>query len=195
MGGILLRDATVAACERLAVTLRAHLATKLAAAADVGLYLPAPDADAYYLTGETVRAVLQQQPVIVVIEQLRSARYDDEDQLSGDGVHRQIWRILPLRVRLLFAETSGYEPLVLATLGGRVQTRAEWMLHRARRYGGAIGEALLERAQDDYAVERIQLRSDWVGEVQPAPDSKTRLGGVIQDWDVWQACLTPEAIY
>lgn len=193
--GILLRDATIGACERLVTTLRAHLASKLAAAADTGLYLPAPAEHAYYLTGETVAAVIHQEPVVVVVEQLRPARYDDEDQLSGDGVHRQIWRILPLRVRLLFSDADGYEPLVRAALGGREQLRAEWMLHRARRYGGAMAEALLERAQDDVAVERIQLRSDWGGELPPGPDSRARLGGVIQEYDVWQACLTPQAAY
>lgn len=193
--GILLRDATIGACERLVTTLRTHLADRLTDAADAGLYLPAPTAHAYYLTGETLADVIQQEPVVVVVEQLRAARYDDEDQLSGDGVHRQIYRILPLRVRLLFCDADGYTPLERPGLGGRKQLRAELMLHRARRYGGALAEALLERAQDDVAVERIQLRSDWVGELPPGPDSRSRVGGVIQEWEVWQACLTPMAQY
>lgn len=193
--GIRIGEATVGAVERVLATLREHLPGKLAALADVGLHLPAPDAHAYYLTGETVRAALQQQPVIVVVEQLRSARYDDEDQLSGDGVNRQIWRVLPLRVRLLFTDGDGYAPLVRAALGDREQLHAEWMLHRARRYGGALAEALLERAQDDHNIERIQLRDDWSGELPPGPDGLARVGGVVQDWDVWQATIAPMAQY
>lgn len=38
--GILLRDATIGACERLVTTLRTHLADRLTDAADAGLYLP-----------------------------------------------------------------------------------------------------------------------------------------------------------
>lgn len=192
--GVLIEDATIAACERLVATLRAHLPAALAALAEPGLYLPAPDDDAYYLTGETVADIIAQQPVVVVVEQVRPARYDDDDQLSGDGVHRQVYRQLPLRLRLLFTDTDAYEPVTRAAVG-REQLKSEWMLHRARRYGGAIAKTLMQRAQDDLAIERLQPESDWVGELPPGPDSRARVGGVIQEWRCWQACLAPMAQY
>jgi hypothetical protein len=160
-------ESAMLACERIVQVLKAELPALLAALADVGLYLPAPEDAAYYLcdmSDADLPELLVQHPVSVYVTQDRGAELDyAEDATSGDGVGKTEYWHVPIRVRLVATDCDAFEPLTRPVIG-RVQTLAEWMEHRARRYQGAILECLYRHAPaTDGRCLQVQLLEDDPG--------------------------------
>lgn len=188
------RESAILACERIVQVLKLRLPALLAAQADAGLWLPAPEDDAYYLCDTSdadLPELLVQHPVSVYVTQDRAAEIDyTEDATTGDGVHKaEYWR-LPIRVRLVATDTDGFEPLVRPAIG-RAQTRPEWLEHRARRYQGAIIECLYAHAPaTDGRVLQVQLLEDDPGTAR-VEDIHVAIAASV--WMVDQKTLVPMA--
>lgn len=188
------RESAILACERVVQVLKAKLPGLLAAQADVGLSLPAPDDAAYYLCGyeaDDLPELLAQHPVSIYVSQDRESQLDyTEDATSGDGeVKAEYWRI-PVRVVLIATDTDAFEPLTRPVIG-RAQTSAEWMGHRARRYQGAILECLYRHAPaTDGRCLQIQLETDDPGEARVGD---RYLAVAASTWMIDQKTLVPMA--
>lgn len=188
------RESAMLACERVVQVLKTALPALLAAQADAGLWLPAPDAEAYYLCeydADDLPELLVQHPVSVYVSQDREAQLDyAEDATSGDGVHKaEYWRV-PIRVVLIASDTDVIDDLTRPVIG-RKMTRAEWMVHRARRYQGAILECLYRHAPaTDGRCLQVQLETDDPGEARVGDRYLAVAASV---WMVDQKTLVPMA--
>lgn len=131
------------ALDRVAQCLQEQYATELAAIADTNLYLPAPEAAAYYMVPMDPDEVPLNHNVAVFIYPAGLRARDSDDGSGGADTGEKQKRNLPVDVTVLCRRAMYDKDNKPVTRNGKTLIHDEVLRLRAERYTGAMIKCLL----------------------------------------------------